>query len=54
MIYIGAYWYKNHMQYIDFSQVVLMIGFSSLAGDIYDGILAVHLKVKHIIDQRKK
>lgn len=53
IIYIGAYWYKNHMQYIDFSQVVLMIGFSSLAGDVYDGILAVYLKVKYVINNRK-
>ena len=54
MIYLGTYWYKNHMQYIDFSQVVLMIGFSALAGDVYDGILAIYIKVKHIIDKRKK
>lgn len=54
MVIIGAYWYNNHMQYIDFSQVVLMIGFSALASDFCDAILAIYLKSNKLINKYKK
>ena len=46
MVLLGTYWYNNHLQYVDFSPIVLMLGFSSLADDIYWGCFAVYLKIK--------
>ena len=46
MVIIGSYWYNYQQQYLDFSLVVLMLGFSSLAADIYEGIMALYLQIK--------
>lgn len=45
LVFIGSYWYSSHLQYIDFSPIILMIGFSSLASDIYDGLYAIYIKI---------
>ncbi len=49
MVIIGSYWYSHQQQYLDFSLVVLMLGFSSLAADVYDGLLALYFKIKKVI-----
>ena len=46
MVYIGSYWYVAHLQYIDFSPIILMLGFSSLASDIYDGMYAIYIRIR--------
>ena len=46
LIFVGAYWYNHHLQYLDFSPVIVMLGFCSLSADIYDGTLAAVLQVK--------
>ena len=53
MVFIGAYWYQKHLQYIDFSLIVLVVGFSALATDIYDGIYALYLKIFQMINNSK-
>lgn len=53
MVLLGAYWYNQHMQYIDFSPVILMIGFSALAGDVYDGCYAIYLQINKLIKKRR-
>ena len=53
LVFIGAFWYNTHLQYIDFSPLILMIGFSQLAADIYDGILAIYLKIITRKQQKK-
>lgn len=46
LVFIGTYWYNHHLQYLDFSPVIIMLGFCSLSADIYDGILAAVLQIK--------
>lgn len=53
MVYIGSYWYTRYLQYIDFSLLILMIGFSALAVDIYDGIYAIGLQITKYIKTKK-
>jgi CHASE2 domain-containing sensor protein len=53
IVYIGSCWYKAHMQYIDFSLVVLMIGFSALAVDVYDGVWAIGRRSIKLINNYK-
>jgi hypothetical protein len=49
LVFVGAYWYNHHLQYLDFSPVIVMLGFCSLSADIYDGILAGVLQIKKFI-----
>lgn len=53
MVIIGSYWYNKHLQYIDFSLIVLTIGFSALACDVYDGIYALCVQIKQYIQKKK-
>ena len=46
LVFVGAYWYNHHLQYFDFSPLILMLGLCSLSADIFDGILAAILQIK--------
>ena len=45
IVLIGSYWYRDNLQYVDFSLLVLMLGFSSLAADIDDGLYALYIQI---------
>ena len=49
LVFVGAYWYNHHLQYLDFSPVIVMLGLCSLSADIYDGVLAAVLQIKKSI-----